>query len=1035
MHWWEKLADEVKSATESVASAVVSAAQIQSWISDLISALIAGDEVRASELYNFLSPLYSNTELAKLILREAARRRDATALASAVAFVTRRQLLTNSGILGTLWDAVEDDPLRKIILETLANRVWNLDNLLRAIADTAKIDAIVRLLADIAYDSGRDLLWRQMLKYSSRNGLEALFESVVRAIHGLTGGREEILIWQALQIESAYRRRTLDRLLPFLVAASWFDLQAVIRYVFEQRESLLKVLLAALLETGVLAWGQTATLLDAGTAIYANDRDAMSRLLTSIVGALAALAESAQKLSTFASVVANWLHKTTTGTLTQYVGEDGLLGRARDLGVANIPLPAWLVGQAFGMMAGSAAALPGTSSQFARALCAALQQMGSAGEAILALIMRIPAAFLVFLPFLVQAAASIPMNFLNWFGQDVLNLQQPDRKLLIKELPAPGPAKYMILSDIHRDAKGDVVDPVLYDCGNFSKNQEIYLRMLKYCLAEGYTVIENGDCEEMWFRPHLIDDPQVRSSNILGYHQDIYMTLKSLYDLGRYYRTRGNHDNWWVLQPGRLLDLQQIFGTEFVIYDALVIPGVLTMETDYLQMLDSLGNAADDEARLQILIENIPLGLSPDRYTEKLPLFVFHGHQVDFWNCDEHQLLGFVITNSIGVPADGVDALPYYLKGVDLEGNPAFKFTDMLVDHAPWGNWPPEDVARRQARHIEFMAETDRKLIDDYMFSETLAASLSLVLSYGPAGPFGVCGSPKPKVQILAGHTHTPQSRPYLNFAQWLPGDLPPIAKQVASLMKAPYYNSGNCGWWEGILWGIEITSIGQPRLAYWDRQCYKEPHLMSWELHDDKQVVAPSDIAHLLAQIRSLLPAGAGAPPPELMATLAALTPFIAPVMAGVRTAAFGALSIARQYAVVASALVQVVLAAICGSRMPQCDLTLEIDLQKLPRLEPKNSELAAPAQPPSSSMRVFFARWLDFHQLFQHSGLATSPPADLKTLAGLCFHAALLYRSGLLNSLGHLLNICVARELAVDIEFNRDRGTITMRLHHGSL
>jgi len=63
------------------------------------------------------------------------------------------------------------------------------------------------------------------------------------------------------------------------------------------------------------------------------------------------------------------------------------------------------------------------------------------------------------------------------------------------------------------------------------------------------------------------------------------------------------------------------------------------------------------------------------------------------------------------------------------------------------------------------MKETDRMLQDSMIFSETLAASLSLFLTYGSTEPFKPCKESDNKIQILMGHTHNPQSRPYLNFA------------------------------------------------------------------------------------------------------------------------------------------------------------------------------------------------------------------------------------------------------------------------------
>lgn len=596
----------------------------------------------------------------------------------------------------------------------------------------------------------------------------------------------------------------------------------------------------------------------------------------------------------------------------------------------------------------------------------------------------------------------------------------------------------MIFSDIHRDANGDVVNPQLFDCANFSKNREMYKQALEYCTQKGYTVIENGDCEELWFRPHVIDKQEDRATAIVRDHQAIYDLLRTLYEKGRYFRTRGNHDNWWVLgySPNKRRNaLNNAFGTgatDFPIYNALVIPEVKTMEEDYRQLVIDFTNAGSDEERLQVLINSVPLGLSPDRYTEKLPLFIFHGHQIDFWNCDEHQFLGHIIANAVGVPADGIDAFPYYLKGIDLAGNPVYKFTDMLVGHTPWGSWPPKDVARRWARHIEFMPETDRKLVDDYMFSETLAAALSLVLYYDPDRDHSsfYCQNLGPKVQILTGHTHNVQSRPYLNLT-FLP-DVPskPDPKPLMKYMKVPYYNSGTCGWWEGILWAIEITDQGQPRIVYWDCQnC--EPHQMSWELHDDKPIVNPNDVQRFLEEIRRRLPAGGGQLPAPVQDILNNFRRFAAPFVEDVREVTLAGLEVAQQYATIAGILLQIVRAIVCHEQMPQ-RVQLTIDLPTVPTRENTHVELAAFAKPPQNmSLTQFFTSWVNFYHLIPNPQAPVSD-ANLPTLAALCFHAALLFRSGLLNIVGHLVMLCAHEAFPgdVDIRFNQDQSTITFVL-----
>jgi hypothetical protein len=137
-------------------------------------------------------------------------------------------------------------------------------------------------------------------------------------------------------------------------------------------------------------------------------------------------------------------------------------------------------------------------------------------------------------------------------------------------------------------------------------------------------------------------------------------------------------------------------------------------------------------------------------------------------------------------------------------------------------NWLPEDHALRMSRQIE--QENARRLLQDSIYySETLAAAFALALKY--PGQSGLL-----QVQILVGHTHWPQSRPTLNLGC---KRVPHTDYKFPLRLPTPYFNSGTCGWWEGVLWGVEITSYGQPKLFYWDKSS-GHPNYMSWELHDE---------------------------------------------------------------------------------------------------------------------------------------------------------------------------------------------------------
>jgi hypothetical protein len=116
----------------------------------------------------------------------------------------------------------------------------------------------------------------------------------------------------------------------------------------------------------------------------------------------------------------------------------------------------------------------------------------------------------------------------------------------------------------------------------------------------------------------------------------------------------------------------------------------------------------------------------------------------------------------------------------------------------------------------------------------------------------------------LIGHTHYPQSQPYLPLGRVLMRLFPqlgPAADRVFgslrllnplvrlssgdasnesgsqllrrvldSAFKSRYFNSGVSGWHDGVIYAIEITTEGQARLLYFTDEG-SEPHEMDWEL------------------------------------------------------------------------------------------------------------------------------------------------------------------------------------------------------------
>jgi hypothetical protein len=425
-----------------------------------------------------------------------------------------------------------------------------------------------------------------------------------------------------------------------------------------------------------------------------------------------------------------------------------------------------------------------------------------------------------------------PMEVLDWIGLDVAALPRrgiPNRPETIVPLhpPTKGGGGYMIFSDIHREPGIDAD----FRIGHFARNRDLYLRALKWCWDNGHTVIENGDCEELWFEPTF--DPARRLSKrdrlarIVSTHQDVYDLLDEFADQGRYLRSIGNHDSYlWEDADVRAWRQANDFPP---IEGGFVIPGVKTMDDMWPHV-----------------------GLDPDKYSNKQAMLAVHGHQFDFWNCDEHNRLGKFIANAVGVPVDALDDLVYEWRGVDMTGHPLIEFWDVLAPLTPFDNWPPREIARTWAEAIEQREPFANVTQDSIMFSETFAAVMAFLMRSGDRFPDDF------HVLLCVGHTHNPQSRPWIPYL----GGLNPWRRteifglrpfEGVGWIKTRYLNSGTVGWWEDLIWAIEVTADAQPRLVYWSAED-SEPVTMDWELHDQEDTLPASPLAGLVRWAREYL-------------------------------------------------------------------------------------------------------------------------------------------------------------------------------------
>jgi UDP-2,3-diacylglucosamine pyrophosphatase LpxH len=406
---------------------------------------------------------------------------------------------------------------------------------------------------------------------------------------------------------------------------------------------------------------------------------------------------------------------------------------------------------------------------------------------------------------------------------------ESDPDLKVKRLPAPnkdGP-KYLIFSDIHRDARSDQREPLDFGSfDHFSANQALYCELLDYAIDNGFTVLEAGDCDELWYYRDFSKRPREKLEEIVNTHKVVYDRLVKLHKEGRYVRLYGNHDAC-VRKPEIFEVLQKIFDQDkkpeeepFEIYDFAIIEDVKSMDESIINF-----------------------GLDSEPYKLKMPMIVTHGHQWDFWSCDHNNIIGKLIVSTIGTPIDFLDDPFKDAGGIAYSGSPVINFSDILADAFVLNNFPAQIPARRFAHYIQHLDDMKRFTVDDIIFLETLAALSGETIAVRKHAD---SEETKRMNLICLGHTHYPQSQPYFNLKKLLPflgnwlnsveSKISEITKGIIkpelSLIKSRYFNSGTAGWMEGIIWAIQINETGQARLVYWSYETRPDcPQTMDWEL------------------------------------------------------------------------------------------------------------------------------------------------------------------------------------------------------------
>ena len=112
-------------------------------------------------------------------------------------------------------------------------------------------------------------------------------------------------------------------------------------------------------------------------------------------------------------------------------------------------------------------------------------------------------------------------------------------------------ARYIIFSDHHKGARNGADD--------FRRCEQAYNAALAYYYADGYTLVELGDVEELW---------EERPRPVLAAYQHSLMLSARFHAANRYLRIYGNHDDAWSFADQVQRHLSDIYGAGLHVYES-----------------------------------------------------------------------------------------------------------------------------------------------------------------------------------------------------------------------------------------------------------------------------------------------------------------------------------------------------------------------------------------------------------------------------------------------------------------------------------
>jgi hypothetical protein len=385
----------------------------------------------------------------------------------------------------------------------------------------------------------------------------------------------------------------------------------------------------------------------------------------------------------------------------------------------------------------------------------------------------------------------------------------------------PGEGRFVVFSDHHMGFAGS-----RHDFFRESGNSALYAEVLTAYADAGFTLVENGDVEELIIHEPTAPPPEAplamriewrrtQLAQVIDNHRELYEQINDQFvEPGRYVRLAGNHDQD-LQDPSFLALLRSVYPALDQVDDFLVVepadgsPGVVIGHGHHFDTASTPAWAAGIGEPLSECLGWAYEGA--DRVWRW-----GNGDGVEGWATGDEPFANTLVTDDSDpyqLPSDVVLALTDALTALFAPPVPwntlpdaahdvvialmvEFKkfafWEDMFHGNIAWEYFASDDPGEAVFNEV-FCGRRWFKFrhLDEVFIDEQLNSREQFKSPFGSDPPY-----------LLLGHSHEPRHRP------WNP---------ATSTQSDRYLNSGSAGRFQNLVWCTEIID-GVPQIAAWHR-------------------------------------------------------------------------------------------------------------------------------------------------------------------------------------------------------------------------